>query len=512
MKKILFGFLALFAVLLTGCSSMENYLGEKMLESSSIETREDYLHYIDYSESGKLNNDGRYMATASDTLDASENDVVHGPIHVTFAENNSLNVSILYHDANGCIVESGYFNPGDAIYATIATDSEVSGKSFEFSGFNIYEYTSEGKRVLRNDSLAGDFSANGLVLQIPADFSGTELAVEPVGLYHPMVLALNDYYFDNGKEMPLSGAWTINGQIFDGNTAEVNQTTNHIISYEYDKNEYFYITSEPSAQYVNNDYGLVVFDQSVTPEVSEFSVGLHKYIDVSVISDTERTLKVNGGGEQRVKANERVLTPKMKYGDKITIETNKKWDNLENNSDLVQTSYEELDNGKYKFRYVLVLPEPNSNFEFDPSKYETRAHGTLIFRYLGEEVTDKIYPAVGRKIYYEEKRAEAGFWLPEGDHYIEVKDAADTERQLESIQFIPKVKVSVKLLQPDYGGTITYKINGKQIESQDLKNDLYSTYSGAICILRPRAAAGAVANGRSAAVNGRRKINRSTLA
>jgi hypothetical protein len=34
----------------------------------------------------------------------------------------------------------------------------------------------------------------------------------------------------------------------------------------------------------------------------------------------------------------------------------------------------------------------------------------------------------------------------------------------------------------------------------------------ASCILRPRAAAGAVANGRSAAVNGRRKINRSTLA
>lgn len=130
--------------------------------------------------------------------------------------------------------------------------------------------------------------------------------------------------------------------------------------------------------------------------------------------------------------------PRLKYGDKVVLVTDVEWKELANYQDLILQSQEELNQSEQvAYRYTLVVPEKGSEFEFNPADYSYE-HGTIRFMYLGEEVTSVKYPERGRKIFYEEASAEDGFWLPEGEHYIEVTTPEETRQQLEAIQFVEK--------------------------------------------------------------------------
>ena len=145
----------------------------------------------------------------------------------------------------------------------------------------------------------------------------------------------------------------------------------------------------------------------------------------------------------------------------MIIHTNKLWTELEKTRELILTdSPVQLSDELYE--YVLVVPEKDGQFLFDPSEY-TYEHGSLRFKCFGEEVTSVQYLAKETKIYYEVDKVDLGYTLAPGENYVKVQDEAETRRQLESIQFQKASYVSVALNQPEAGGEISYYVDGKKI-------------------------------------------------
>lgn len=468
MKKVGAVLSVILLLTLTGCTSVDGYLNDKMKQQSGVLENKNYIQYQNYVTEGKLDQEGYYKA------DENETDFISGSIHVTFPSNNNLDIKY-YRDANRTNMldtTNCYLNPGDVVYAAVVISEDISSSLYEFSNFNIYDYGADGSRKLLTD-WNSDYTYTGVALNIPYDYSGTELSVEPVGKYQERAISLKDYYLDeNEKAYDLTGTWLIDDKEYTGDAVSISPVSSYIISYEYDSDEYFYISSTPECYYYNNEDGIVIFKQrEATDETADYSVELHKYVSISVVSDKDREISVNGGEKQKVKTNTELSIPHLKYGEYITLETNREWSDLENCRELILLTTEKIDS---TYKYTLVVPQKGGEFLFNPADYSYE-HGTIEFKCFGSIVTDTQYLAKGSKIYYEQKTADSGYWLATDEHCITVGDEEDTKKLLNEIHFTPKVKVTVKLKQPEYGGRINYFVEGTQINTEE-----YASYSGTI--------------------------------
>ena len=368
-------------------------------------------------------------------------------------------------------------NPGECVYADIKVSNDVYSSMYEFDSFNVCEYDSEGKRTVVDkweQSVSTTDKGYLAEIKIPTDYEGSEVSIEPLGKYRLRQITLNDYYVDEtDKEYPLDGTWIIDDEVCTDNVAEISAISSYIISYEYDSDEYFYSSSTPECYYNNNEDGIVIFNQrEATDKTEDYTVELRKYINVSPVSGVDRVVAIDGGSMQTVKANTELNILKLKYGDKVVIETDKQWNDLETNRELILTNTERLSKGSYK--YTLLVPEKDGQFMFNPSEYKYE-HGTVVFKCFGSVVSDTQCLPQGSKIYYEQGTAEEGYWLPSDKNYIIVSSEEETRKQLEEIHFVEMIRVSVALKQPDFGGKIDYYVDGKKIYKTD-----YETYSGMI--------------------------------
>lgn len=470
-KRHVLTVMAVSLISLTGCSGMNSYLEEKMLEKSGIIQDETYMDYKMQMEAGNADEEGYYVE--------SEQQVENASIHVTFSKNNNLDIEY-YTDAaysNSVDGTSCYMNPGNTIYAKIAVSKDVYSSMYEFASFNICEYDMEGNRTVLS-GWSHDISKSDdewtVAVQIPTEFKGTELSLEPIGQYKLRKITLNDYYTDETDDVyPLDGTWMIDEEKCTNDTVDISAISSYIISYEYDNEEYFYASSKPECYYSNNEEGVVIFKQrEATDETEDYSVELRKYITVALISGIDREVSINGENKQTLKANTELDISKLKYGDKVVIETDKQWPELETNRELILTKTISLSSGIYQ--YILIVPERDGQFMFDPSEY-VYEHGSVIFKCFGSTVSDKQCLAKGSRIYYEAESADDGYWLPAGENCIVVTDEEETRKQLENIHFIEMVRVKVNLKQPEAGGEIIYYVDGKKVNTSD-----YETYSGTI--------------------------------
>ena len=456
---------------LTGCSGVNSFIEDKMMEKSGVFEDEKYIEYQSQLEAGNADENGYFVECMQQTQ--------QGSIHITFSMNNNLDIN--YYTDKECDkqidIANCFLNPGSSIYADVMVSEDVYSSMYEFASFNICEYDDEGNRtVIDKCEQIAVATEKGCQVEIiiPSDFKGKELSIEPLGKYRMRQIKLNDYYIDEAdNEHPLDGTWMIDDEISTEDVAEISAISSYIISYEYDSEEYFYSSSIPECYYNNNEDGIVIFNQrEATDKTEDYSVELHKYISVSLVSGVDRVVAVDGGGMQTLKANTELSISKLKYGDKVIIETNKPWTDLETNRELILTKTEPLSTGSYK--YTLIVPEKDGQFMFDPTEYEYE-HGTVVFKCFGSAVTDKQCLAQGSKIYYEQGSAEDGYWLPTEDNCIVVSSEEETRKQLEEIHFVEMIQVSVSLKQPDFGGEIKYFVDGKQIYKSE-----YETYSGTV--------------------------------
>ncbi len=474
-RKIVCSILVLGLCLLVGCSSVDEYLANSMLQKSGVYNGDDYAEYKQLADEKLIGTDGYYVDSEGD-IGTTEN---YG-IKVTFAENKNL--IIKYYSDKLCLneIESNNYrlNQGEAIYATVDISNDVISSMYTFSGFEIYEYPENGVR--EKSSLVMQADEGIYVLNIPDNYEVSDISIEPIGEYIERTITLRDFYKDdNGQELDLKGEWVVNDKVYTTENIEISPITSYIISYQFDSEEFFLLSSEPECYYYDEYDGIVIFKQrEAEDETEDYSVELHKYIPVSLISDVKRHVIVNGSDRGEVGANAELQIGKAKYGDTIIIETDQEWKGLEKNRELILTQTENI--SKNEYRYTFIVPEEDGVFTFDPNEY-SYDYGRIRFRCFGQTVISTQVLAKGSRIYYEEEYAFNGYWLAgdEADHYIVVEDEETTKAALRSIHFTPKVSVSLMLPQPASGGSVEYSLNGSRIFGTSC-----STYSGAIVTMK----------------------------
>ena len=451
---------------ISGCNGLD-VDDNRILQQSGVLEDENYKEYENYKNNGRLDEENYYQ---TEGVSDSHNE---SGIHISFASNNNLNTTYYADKEHKLMIDTTeYFAvPGTDIFADVSLSDDINSTEYELSGFRISEYDGDGNRKERED-LKSDYFASGIVLHVPENYDGNGLSIEPIGEYKTRKISFMDYYVDDdGNRHELDGKWFINDKNVTNDSAEINPISSYIVSYKYDKEQFFYLASSPACFYNDPALGEIIFKQrEAVDETVDYSVELHRYISISLISNQDRNVSINGNDEQTVRANNEIKIPRLKYGDTVIITTNKEWADLQKCRDLILTDSEKISGNEYK--YTMIVPQKGGEFEFNPADYSYE-HGTIAFTCFGSRVTNTQYLAKGSKIYYEQATADNGYWLPNGEHFIVVGDKEETVQQLKAIRFLPLIKATVSLPQPEYGGRIIYKINGSRVTSNS-----YQAYSG----------------------------------
>ncbi len=359
-KRIAFLFTLLTsAVLFSGCSSIDSRLERCFFERSGISEDADYLQYQEYDQSGMLDEDGYYTnADIFNVSDAEETQMLTGTVHVTFAENRYLQISY-YTDAEqtGKIDTTAcYLNPGDSIYASNAFNTNPNSSLYRLSEFRIFEYGDGGERNALETRNASD---SGLVYQIPEDYTGTELSILPIGEYPNLQISLNAYSIDEDKEKQTltdAGIWYINETRCDESLAEISSIESYILKFDYDEEHFFYVAASPEPFTRNpENTGVVEFwETEPTEENASYSVELHAYLSLTVKLETGGTVSVNGASAQSVAKRKTWSDEKLRYGDKIVIETDGACSITAGDYQYIQATVSETDDGH---RYTFTITQ-----------------------------------------------------------------------------------------------------------------------------------------------------------
>ena len=292
-KKSIVILMTIISGSLVGCSRMNSYIEERLIKESGILQDEQYIKYVEYRETGNIDSDGSYYEQMEQLVD--------GKIHITFSDNNNLEIK--YYTDRDCINQidttNCYLNPGTSIYAEIVISKDIYSSMYEFDSFNVSQYNENGKRVLLekwNQEIAVRDNCYFVEIQVPSNYEGNEVSLEPVGKYQKREIVLNDYYVDElNNRYSLDGIWKINEITCVDDVAEVNAISSYIVSYEYDTNEYFYSNSSPEYYFIDNENGNIIFNKKeATDETEDYVVELSKYISISLISGEDRTIIILG--------------------------------------------------------------------------------------------------------------------------------------------------------------------------------------------------------------------------
>lgn len=251
---------------LSGCEAAENFI----LKQAGVLSDEEYQTYLELKNSGQLDEEGYYKSPELEEYDPE------GKVHVTFAKNAYIEVEYYLDPALTLPVEVPcYLNPGECIYARVADPEHPFSSYYRFDTFCVYEYDEEnhkGKELLWVKERKESYT----VLQIPEDYKGREVSVEPLGRYEKRTLELEDYYIDaDGQRQDTFGVWLVNGErIYDGKT-EVSPVEALEVEFQYDAEKYEYVSSGPESFY--HEDGVVQFETVyANDELDSFSVELQQ--------------------------------------------------------------------------------------------------------------------------------------------------------------------------------------------------------------------------------------------
>ena len=359
------------ALSLTGCSREYNFedqlIKQYVMKSAGIENDADYQKYKDFKENGMLNEKGEYKELEKEQQRISD-EVLKKQVHVTIADNSFLDISY-YFDAglSQKVDESSiYLAPGEKLYCSQPESKNVYSSTYVFSEFQIYEFESDGTRGDAWKTTGED----SLVLEIPADYTGTELSVMPMGIYERRGLTFHAFYNDvNNVSKSVPGVWLVNDEVCPDNTADVGASDNYVVKYQYDMNAYYFISADPMA-YNTEIPGLVEFKKATSlSSIDSYSVQLHRLIRASFsynnhdkkgISTVEKNgIKIDGFNNE--------ITG-LKTGDKLVVTTSENYRLFCSGMNIDEP--EQVDGG---FRYTVLIPESNATeYAFKVSKSELK--------------------------------------------------------------------------------------------------------------------------------------------
>ena len=281
MKK-LFILCAAATATLSGCAWQNmgdlynDHLESQVEEKAGLDSDAEYAEYSEMKSDGRLDDEGYFRK--GDEEPGEEPTTVppmSGSVRLSISGNSRFGIEY-FRDKERTVPISTpcCLDPGESIYASEPEIIGAKSPFFHFAGFRMWDQSGGKPGEIEQDEL--------LVITIPADFSGTEVSVEPVGVYDDRFVKISDYCIDaSGKRVELGGQWTFNNDaVYDDQTLPAYVTYN--ISYEFDPEEYYFVESVP-AQYSSQEAGRVTFNAlEPTDTTGEFEVQLRHYIDASI--------------------------------------------------------------------------------------------------------------------------------------------------------------------------------------------------------------------------------------
>lgn len=257
---------------LSGCTVVES-CEDYAVQKSGITADEDYKKYEELASINALEPDGSY------SLVMDEAERPDGSVCVTFADNPRMQIRYYYDAEMTLPIDSQmpcYVMPGDYIYSSEPVCDTTVSSTYHFTQFNIYAWDGNRRCALAWETSNG---TQGLAVQIPADYTGTELSIEPVGAVDDRSLALRDYINNNdGDPVELNGTWIINETATSRASIEVSPIMPLKVEYQYDESEYCFVSSSPGSYYHEN--GKVIFETVAASEgIETFSVQLRPVED-----------------------------------------------------------------------------------------------------------------------------------------------------------------------------------------------------------------------------------------
>lgn len=332
MKKVIVLLLALTIVSFTGCSRMNERLGEVRLEKTEITKDEDYILFKDKLDKGEIGEDGYIII--KDENPSSDNVPHEDKVHVTFADNKNFEISYSLDgtDSSQTIDSSCFLNPGDTITAKLIKNNK-NYSLYTLSEYKIIEFDGSGNASVLSSIPAG---AEETKYTIPADLVGKDISVVPFGKYEMGTLELETFYkFDGFKgiiENP--GEWIVDGRdspIIENKKVKLHPAYDYKIILKYDKDDYFFVECKPDCIKQDISNGKIEFSGPDFKSSEEmYSVELHGYLNLTVKCDEKASIQIKYAHPERisesietysVKKNKDWKSPKLEFGDVIVIET-----------------------------------------------------------------------------------------------------------------------------------------------------------------------------------------------
>lgn len=350
MKKLYLLTVITVMLILSGCSSIDEKMSDIIAKKSGIFENEDYKEYANLKASDQIDEEnGTYRPSKE-----QENDMTpekHRKIHVTFAENRYMDIQFFYdkQKTNVIDIDACYLNPGDTIYFVEPLIDNQNSSAYCFEKLVMFEIMENNRKALCESVLDEDVYS----ISVPKGFDGTEVSIMPLGNYANRKLSLEAYYLSRKGEKEASvgtGTWYVNGKPCNEKDIEISPVQSYIISYDFDESNYFFVESTPNYFSVDEELGVVEFwEEKSTAEVKTFEVVVRNYLMCELKLEKEAIIRINDGKECTVKKNSSWKASKLKYGDKIYVETEGKCTVLEGDYGYMSMSKEPISDGKSRF-------------------------------------------------------------------------------------------------------------------------------------------------------------------
>lgn len=446
-----------FTLLLSGCSAADSMLERAIMDSSGITETADYIQYQQYQQAGRLDESGNYIADSVAPA-AGGNE---GKVHVSFAENRYIDVEY-YADAEMLTpigAGSCYLARGSTIYAKAVRINNPNSNLYTIAEYRIRAYDADGGVIAKTSLKAED---GALKYEIPKSFDGAAISIIPVGEYLPRSISMRAYCVDDsGNEQTLgdAGDWSVNGEKVKESTAQIAPHEAYTVSFKYDKNNYFYVSSEPQCFAEDSDAGIVEFwEAKPTEEGKDYNVELHQYLEVIFKASEKCTISVNDGEKETVKKNKEKPLRDLKYGDEIVIEAGEdcKFEFISHSH--IRATDTPIGSGH---RYTLTITrEAESNLpDVMPasriiciSLSPSADHGTCTYKLDGEAVSGDIQAQEGQKLTLTYKITDKDYTFDSGK---------------KGVSSIFSSAISSITRKNDYDITVSAEHNGKSIDPDD---------------------------------------------
>lgn len=346
--------------LLSGCSALNDWVAEKSLEKSGITNSAEYQNYLEYKKIHKneIDDSGRWKFDTSGPAIPAMAEVFEG-IHITASENDKLNVQYFLSKelATPININEYHAKPNDIIYVS-SENADKQNNLYEFSKIRVWDIGSDGNKTEMTDV----WDDANMIIHIPEDYTGSELAIEPLGMYMPCKITFEAYTMNENEKQTVSCNWKLDGLDYNRTTAELDPVHAHNISMNFDNSNYYYNPDDPdensgfTAEKNSSDNAVYFNNITLTEKESNISLRLRKYINCSFFStENNERMSVKINNDKDISGNE---ITKLKTGDKITIDVKDGY-----KAECIQQNFDSSEPINGGTRYSLIVPEISANIQ-----------------------------------------------------------------------------------------------------------------------------------------------------